>query len=58
MNPALLYLWFALLKRRAFDFVRSLRRPTTLIGFAYVLGLLGVLFWLPAPRDLRPAGAA
>ena len=45
MNRALLYLWFALLKRRAFDFVRSLRRPTTLIGFVYVLGLLGVLFW-------------
>ena len=45
MNRALLYLWFALLKRRVLDFVRSLRRPTTLIGFAYVLGLLGVLFW-------------
>jgi hypothetical protein len=45
MNRALLYLWFALLKRRVFDFVRSLRRPTTLIGFAYVLGSLGVLFW-------------
>jgi hypothetical protein len=45
MNPALLYLWFALLKRRAFHFVRSLRRPTTLVGYVYVLGLLGVLFW-------------
>ena len=45
MNRALLYLWFALLKRRFLDFVRSLRRPTTLIGFAYVLGSLGVLFW-------------
>jgi hypothetical protein len=45
MNRALLYLWFALLKRRVFDFVRSLRRPTTLIGFAYVLGSLGVMFW-------------
>jgi hypothetical protein len=45
MNRALLYLWFALLKRRFLDFVRSLRRPTTLIGFIYVLGLLGVPFW-------------
>jgi len=45
MNRALLYLWFALLKRRVFAFVRSLRRPTTLIGFAYVLGSLGVLLW-------------
>ena len=45
MNRALLYLWFALVKRRVLDFVRSLRRPTTLIGFAYVLGSLGVLFW-------------
>ena len=45
MNRALLYLWFALSKRRVFAFVRSLRRPTTLVGFAYVLGLLGVLFW-------------
>lgn len=45
MNRALLYLWFALLKRRVLDFVRSLRRPTTLIGFVYVLGLLGVPFW-------------
>jgi len=44
MNPALLYLWFALLKRRALHFVRGLRRPTTLLGYAYVLGLLGVLF--------------
>ncbi len=45
MNRALLFLWFALLKRRALGFVRSLRRPTTLIGVIYVLGLLGVLFW-------------
>jgi hypothetical protein len=45
MNRALLYLWFALLKRRAIDFVRGLRRPTALIGLVYVLGLLGVLFW-------------
>ncbi len=45
MSPALLYLWLALLKRQAFQFVRGLRRPTTLVGFAAVLGLLGVLFW-------------
>ena len=44
MNPALLYLWFALLKRRALHFVRGLRRPTTLLGYVYVLGLLGLLF--------------
>ncbi len=45
MNRALLYLWLALLKRQALQFVRGLRRPTTLVGFAAVAGLLGVLFW-------------
>ncbi|SPE62910.1 membrane hypothetical protein [Verrucomicrobia bacterium] len=45
MNRALLYLWFCLLKRRLLDFIRSLRRPATLAGFAAVLWLLGVLFW-------------
>ena len=45
MNRALLYLWVALLKRQAFQFVRGLRRPTTLVGFAAVAGLFGVLFW-------------
>jgi hypothetical protein len=45
MNPALLYLWFALMKRRACHFARSLRRPTTVLGYAYVLALLVVLFW-------------
>jgi hypothetical protein len=44
MNRALLYLWFALLKRRAFDFVRSLRRPTALGAFAAVVGLFVLLF--------------
>src|ERR1017187_3580954 len=44
MNRALLYLWFALLKRRVLDFVRSLRRPTTLVGFAAVLAVLVLLF--------------
>ena len=44
MNRALLYLWFALLKRRAFGFVRSLRRPTTLGAFAAVAGLFYLLF--------------
>lgn len=34
MNQALLYLWFVLLKRRTLHFIRELRRPTTLIGFA------------------------
>jgi hypothetical protein len=44
MNPALLYLWWALLKRRTLRFIRSLRRPTTLIGFAAVSCLVGFLF--------------
>ena len=57
MNRALLYLWFALLKRRVFDFVRSLRRPTTLVGFAAVLGLLGDAVPLAARGNLRPLGA-
>jgi hypothetical protein len=45
MNRALLYLWFALVKRRVLDFVRSLRRPTTLVGFAAVLAALVLLFY-------------
>jgi hypothetical protein len=45
MNRALLFLWLALLKRRALQFLHSLRRPATLIGFVASLGLLGVLFW-------------
>jgi hypothetical protein len=45
MNRALLYLWWALLRRRAWHFCRGLRRPTTLIGFVYVAGLMGLLFY-------------
>jgi hypothetical protein len=44
MNAALLYLCLTLLKRRSLHFCRSLRRPTTLIGFAAVLCLVGFLF--------------
>jgi len=44
MNSALCYLYFTLLKRRMFHFGRGLRRPTALIGFAAVLGLVGLLF--------------
>jgi hypothetical protein len=45
MNQALFYLWLALLKRRTLRFVRSLRRPTTLIGAISVASLLGFLFY-------------
>src|SRR5215475_9939739 len=44
MNVALTYLWLTLLKRRAFYLVRCLRRPATLIGFAALVFLIGVLF--------------
>jgi hypothetical protein len=44
MNGALTYLWLTLLKRRAFYLVRCLRRPATLIGFAALLFLIGILF--------------
>jgi hypothetical protein len=44
MNRALFYLWLTLLKRRSLHLCRGLRRPTTLIGFAAVLWLGGVLF--------------
>jgi hypothetical protein len=44
MNPALCYLYLTLLKRRALYFCRGLRRPTTLLGFAAVLGLIWILF--------------
>jgi hypothetical protein len=44
MNFALTYLWLTLLKRRSLYLVRSLRRPATLIGFAALLFLIGVLF--------------
>ncbi len=45
MNRALFYLWLVLLKRKALAFWRSLRRPTTFIGFSAVVGLLGFLFY-------------
>jgi hypothetical protein len=45
MNRALLYLWWALLRRRAWRFCRSLRRPTTLIAVVYAAALIGVLFY-------------
>jgi hypothetical protein len=45
MNGALTYLWLTLLKRRAFYLVRCLRRPATLIGFAALLFLIGILFY-------------
>jgi hypothetical protein len=65
MNRALLYLWLALLKRRALDFARNLRRPTFLLGFICVLWLFGVLFWFRreeffghlVKRDYLVAGA-
>jgi hypothetical protein len=45
MNRALFYLWWALLRRRAWRFCRALRRPTALIGFLYAVGLIGLLFY-------------
>jgi len=44
MNVALTYLCLTLLKRRAFYLLRCLRRPATLIGFAALLFLIGILF--------------
>jgi hypothetical protein len=38
-------LWLVLLKRKALAFGRSLRRPTTFIGFLAVVSLLGFLFY-------------
>src|SRR6266404_1087993 len=45
MSRALIYLWFSLRKRGLFQFARSLRRSTSLIGFAAVLALLGFIFY-------------
>src|SRR5262245_20447938 len=45
MNGALAYLWLTLLKRRAFYLVRCLRRPATLMGFAALVFLIGILFY-------------
>ena len=44
MNRALTYLWFTLVKRRMLQFIRGLRRPTTLIGIAALVFFLGFLF--------------
>jgi len=46
MNRALGYLWLALLKRRALHFLRGLRRPTTLLGFAALAFFLSWMFCL------------
>jgi len=45
MNRALLYLWWVLMRRRAWHGFRALRRPTTLIAAAYAIGMAGVLFY-------------
>jgi hypothetical protein len=45
VNRALFYLWLALLKRKALKFARSLRRPTSLLGFLAVVSLFGFLFY-------------
>ena len=45
MNYALVYLWIALLKRRTLHFIRGLRRPTTLIGFAALAFCFGFWFY-------------
>src|SRR5437899_10865750 len=44
MNAALTYLWLTLLRRRPFSLFPSLRRPATLISFASLLFLSGILF--------------
>jgi hypothetical protein len=44
MNQALTYLWLVLLKRKVLHCCQSLRRPTTLLGFAAVVFLVGCLF--------------
>lgn len=45
MNRALFFLWTALLRGRTLRFVRGLRRPTSCLGLAAVVVLLGVLFY-------------
>src|SRR5262245_24604466 len=45
MNRALFYLWLSLLKRKAMQRIRSLRRPTTLIGFLAITALVGFTFY-------------
>ena len=44
VNRALVYLWLALLRRKALSFVHSLRRPTRFC-FVSVVGLLGFLYY-------------
>jgi hypothetical protein len=43
MNTALNYLWLTLLRSKVRRFCRGLRRPATLIGFAALASLFGVL---------------
>ena len=45
MNPALGYLRWTLAKRRLLHFCKSLRRPTTLLGFLAVVCLFGFGFY-------------
>jgi hypothetical protein len=45
MNRALAYLWFVLLRRKTLHFIRGLRRPTTLIGFAALAFCLSFWFY-------------
>jgi hypothetical protein len=52
MNNALGYLWFTLLKRRTISFIRSLRRPATLVGFAAVVALLGFAFYFRQHKEV------
>jgi hypothetical protein len=44
MNAALFYLWFRLLRSKASQFCRDLRRPATLIGFVALVFVAGFLF--------------
>ena len=53
MNRALLYLWSALLARKARRFSRSLRQPLSLLGFLATVSLLGFLFYF---RDHKIMG--
>jgi hypothetical protein len=45
MNPALTYLWFSLLRRKALSYAHSLRKPLSLLGFLAVISLLAFLFY-------------
>lgn len=50
MNRALFFLWTALLRGRALRFVRGLRRPTSYIGLAAIVFLVGVLFYFRSEK--------